>query len=167
MAEQGISRISGTIVTNISRVSGSTLASIWSVSGEQRQASLFSTLQNTNWASYTLGSNNASFVAVGSSSSRAQVFFQYDNHSSGDTYDFEFDKTGTTGIRIFEVRISTNPDLFSVSGGGLVDIGAQSGLLKPSITASTTNSTIYIGFYKGNSTSTDTLTIDNLLVTKS
>ena len=36
MAEQGISRISGTIVTNISRVSGSTLASIWSVSGEQK-----------------------------------------------------------------------------------------------------------------------------------
>lgn len=168
MAEtQGISKISGTIVSNISRVSGSILTNIWSIEQTQRQASLFQTLLNTNWASYSQGANSASFQAVGSSSGRAQVYFQYDNHTSGDTYDFSFIKTGTTGGRIMELRISEDADLVDLTGGGVVDVGALSGSQSLSISASTTNSTIYIGFLKANGASTASLEIQNLIVTKS
>ena len=163
----GIAKINGVAIANVGKEAGVSKANIWSVAGEQRQASIFRTLTNTNWASYTQGKNSASFVAVGSSSARAQVYFQYDNHSSGDTYNFSFRKTGTQGGRVMELRISENADLLSFTGGGAVDLGALSGSLTQSITASSTNSRIYIGFLKSNSASTDTLDISNLIVTKS
>jgi hypothetical protein len=163
----GISKINGVAIGNVAKASGVLKANVWSVGGEQRQASLFRALQNSNWASYTAGKNSASFVAVGSSSSRAQVYFQYDNHSSGDTYNFSFTKTGTQGGRIMELRISQNADLLNTSGGGAVDLGTISGSTTQSISASTTNSTIYIGFLKSNTASTETLDIQNLIVTKS
>lgn len=164
---EGISKVNGIAIGNIGKITGITKADIWSLSGEQRQASLFRTLTNNNWGDYTPGKNSASFTAKGANGIRGEVYFQYDNHSSGDTYNFSFDKTGTTAIRIFELRISTASDLLNLSGGGITDVGPLSGANSFSITATTSNSTIYIGFLKSSTFSTDTLVIDNLIVTKS
>lgn len=164
---EGISKINGVAIGNVAKASGITKADIWSLSGEQRQASLFRTLTNNGWAAYAPRKNSASFSATGANGSRAEVYFQYDNHSSGDTYNFTFNKSLTQSIRIFELRVSTASNLLNLSGGGITDVGPLSGANSLSITATTSNSTIYIGFLKSNTASTDTLIIDNLIVTKS
>ena len=66
-----------------------------------------------------------------------------------------------------EVRISEVSSLVTITGGGAVDIGALSGAVSTSITASSTNSTIYIGFRKVNGSNTTNLDIGNFRVTKS
>ena len=163
----GISKINGIAVGNIAKITGRTKADVFNISSTPRESNLYQALINDSWATYTQGVNYASFVAVGDSSGAAEVYFQYDSHSSGDTYNFTFNKTGTTGSRIFELRISEDSGLNSTTGGGSFDVGASTGAVSTSITASSTNSTIYIGFKKTSGTSTDTLTINNFRVTKS
>ena len=93
MAEtQGIAKINGVAIANVAKDGGVAKANIWSIGNTQRQASLFRVLLNQNWGSYTAGKNSASFSATGSGSSSAQAYFQYDNHSSGDIYNFSFNK---------------------------------------------------------------------------
>jgi len=156
---RGISRYLGLANIYVENVNGVAKGNIWSVSGEQKEASLFRELTNADWASYTQGVNSATFVAVGSSSSNASVYFEVNGHTAGDIYDFKFDKTGTQATRIFSIRISTNSALTTDLRAN--DIGADSGATARSITYNETNSTIYIGFYKDNSGSTATLDITN------
>tara|TARA_R100000005_G_C4993005_1_gene200145 strand:+ start:1639 stop:2142 length:504 start_codon:yes stop_codon:yes gene_type:complete len=162
---QGISKVSGVNITNIAKIGSITKDNIWSVSGEQRIPSLFKTLQNSDWASYTAGVNSASFVAVGSSSSRAFVYFQYDGHTNGDTYKFNFDKTGTSAFRTMACSISRDAT-FATDTSNL-DISLDSGSVTKTITYNRgTGSTIYIGLIKDNASSTDTLNISNLTIIK-
>ena len=169
MAEyKGIAKISGLDVSSGSyKVNGRLNSDIWDISSAPRQSNLYKTLTNSSWGSYTQGRNYASFVAVGDSSSTAYVLFAITDHTAGDTYDFEFNKTLTQGARIFELRVSEASNLTSISGGGQVDVGALSGSQSTSITASSSNSTMYIGFIKTSTTSTDTLDIGNFRVSRS
>ena len=161
----GISRVNGVTTANLSRLNTKTLTSIFSVSDTPRQSNLFQVLSNNSWGTYTLGNNYASFVAVASGSSRAQVFFQYDNHITGNTYNFTCNKTGTTGGRVLEFAVSNDSDLLNITGGGIVDVGASSGSISGSVTPTSTNTTMYIGFRMMSISSTDTFTIDNFRVT--
>ena len=170
MAEfTGIGKINGVAIGSIGKINDRAIADVFNVASTPRQSNLFQVLSNNGWSSYTLGNNYASFVAVplGTSGTAGEVFFQYDNHSSGDTYNFTFDKTGTTGARIMELRVSEVSSLASITGGGGVDVGSLSGAVSTSISASTTNSTIYIGFRKVNPLNTTDLNIGNFRVTKS
>ena len=171
MAEyKGITKISGLDVSSASyKVNDRLNSDIWDISSTPRESNLFQVLSQNGWTSYTLGNNYASFLAVpiGSVTSAGEVYFLYENYTSGDNYNFTFNKTGTTGARIMEVRISEVSSLVTITGGGAVDIGALSGAVSTSITASSTNSTIYIGFRKVNGSNTTNLDIGNFRVTKS
>ena len=163
----GIGKVNGVAIGNIAKISGRAKADIFNISSAPRQSNIFVVLSNDgNWASYTAGKNYASFVAVGQSGG-ATVFFAASSHSSGDTYNFTFDKTGTQGGRIFELRVSQLSNLTTTTGGGAFDVGSSDGAVSTSITASSSNTTIYIGFRKVSSASTDTLNISNFRVTKS
>ena len=164
---QGIKSVSGVSIGNIAKVGSVTKANIWSLSGEQREASLFKALQNADWASYTAGKNSASFVAVGQSGARAYVFFQYDGHTSGDSYQFDFIKTGTQSDgRIMSCAAATNTDF--TTDARKIAIGTDSGVTTKSILnySQAASGTIYLGVIKDNAASTDTLDIANLLITK-
>ena len=162
----GIGKINGVAISGIGKITGRTKADVWSISSTPRESNLFSVLTNTGWGSFTEGNNYASFVAD-STSSGGVVYFQVDNHTSGDTYNFTFDKVGTTASRIFELRISTTASLLSTTGGGSYDAGIVSGSISTSITASSTNTTLYIGFRQVGGTGANTFTINNLVVSRS
>ena len=164
---EGISKVNGVAIGNIAKIGGRAKADVFNVSSTPRQSNLYRVLSNDgNWGSYTAGKNYASFVAVGQSGG-STVFFAYGSHSAGDTYNFTFTKTGTFGARIVELRVSEVDTLLSTTGGGSFDVGSSSGSVSTSITASSSNTTLYIGFRKVSTASTDTLDIGNFIVTKS
>lgn len=160
----GIGKINGVAIGGIGKINGRTIADVWDVSNTPRQANLFKDLTNSGWDSFTEGNNYASFVAVGTSAG-GLAFFAVSNHTSGDTYNFTFDKVGTTGARVFELRISENANLLSTTGGGSYDAGVVSGSISTSITASSTNTTLYIGFRQTGGSAT--FTINNFIVSRS
>jgi len=157
----GIGKINGVAIGSVAKFGGVAKASIWSIGGEQREASIFRVLTPNGLGSYTAGKNSGSFVAV--AGAEGQVYFQYDNHSSGDTYNFSYTKTGTVAARKMDIRIATDSVLNANKTA--VDIGALNGAITSSSTYSNAASTIYIGFWVG--VSAGTLTIDNFIVTKS
>ena len=164
----GIGKINGVAIANIGKLSGKAKADVFDVSSTPRQTNLYKTLTNSaGWLSYTQGVNYASFVAVGQSGSNQTVLFADTNHSAGDTYNFTFNKTGTFGNRIVELRVSQVDTLANTTGGGAFDVGSSSGAVSTSISTTSTNTTMYIGFIKANFASTDTLDIGNFIVTKS
>jgi len=162
----GIGKINGVAIASISKMTGIAKADVWDISSTPRQSNLYQALTDVDWGSYTQGVNYASFVGVGTTTA-AYVQFTITDHTAGDTYNFTFVKTGTQGARIFELRVSEVSGLATITGGGGSDVGAQSGSLSTSITASSTNSTLYIGFRKAAPSSTDTLDIGNFRVTRS
>ena len=94
------------------------------------------------------------------------VYFQYDNHTSGDTYTWDFIKNATGG-KIYACAISTSntfPASSQTSLSGFTSAAAGSQNISRTITFTT--STIYIGFLL-TTTSTDTLEVQDLIVTKS
>ena len=162
----GISKINGVAIANVAKDGGVTKANIWSIAGEQRQASLFRVLFNQNWSSYTAGKNSASFSVTGNGTSSGQVYFQYDNHSAGDQYNFAFNKLNTTSSKIFACGLS-EATAFG-SGNNTLNTAMPPGTGAQSVTTSaygSTNSTIYIGINMPNASS-DTLEITDLIVTK-
>jgi len=161
----GISRINGVTTAALSRLNGRTQPQIFQISNAPLESNLFRLLTPNAWGSFSSDTNYASFVAIASGSSKAQAFFQYDNHITGNTYNFTCNKTGTTGGRNFEFAVATDSTLNNIADGGIVDVGASSGSISGSVTASSTNTTIYIGFRMMSTTSTDTYTIDNFRVT--
>ena len=164
----GISKITGVAIGNVAKASGVLKTNVFSVGGEPRQSNLYKTLTDSGgWGSYTQGVNYASFIAVGQNGSNQTVLFTDTNHSAGDTYNFTFTKTGTFLNRIVELRVSQVDTLANISGGGAFDVGSSSGSVSTSISTTSTNTTMYIGFIKANFGSTDTLDIGNFIVTKS
>ena len=112
MAEsRGIASINGVAIANVGKDAGVSKANIWSIGNTQRQFSLFRTLLNSSWASFTQGKNTASFQAVGASGTNDVVYFQYDGHVSGDSYTFDFNKTGTQSSKTFAVSVARNTGL--------------------------------------------------------
>lgn len=163
---QGIGKINGVAIGNIAKEAGVAKANIWSIGGTQRQTSLFRTLLNSSWASFTQGKNSASFTAVGSSGTNAVVYAQYDGHVSGDSYTFTFNKTGTQPARTFAISVARNTGLDVDSQRA--EISNLSGASTQSISNYTlgTGATIYIGIRKDSASSTDTLDITDLVITK-
>ena len=163
---QGIGKINGVAIASIAKEAGVAKANIWSIAGSQRQTSLFTTLLNSSWASFTQGKNSASFTAVGSNGSNAVVYAQYDGHVSGDSYTFSFNKTGTQSTKTFAVGVARNTglDVDSVRA----EISNLSGASTQTISNYTrgTGATIYIGIRKDSASSTDTLDIKDLVITK-
>tara|TARA_B100001093_G_C26643724_1_gene934388 strand:+ start:87 stop:590 length:504 start_codon:yes stop_codon:yes gene_type:complete len=163
---QGVAKINGVAIANVSKDGGVAKANIWSIGSTQRQASLFKTLLNQNWGSYTAGKNSASFSATGSGSSSAQVYFQYDNHSAGDTYTFTFNKQNTTTTKTFACSASQNT-AFDTSGNTQnIPIPTGTGVQSVTNTYAGTNSTIYLAISLVGA-STNTIEINDLIVTKS
>ena len=155
-------------IANVAKDGGVTKANIWSIGNTQRRASLFRTLSFTaNWGSQSIGKNSASFSVTGDGTNSGQaVYFQYDNHTSGDTYTWDFIKNATGG-KIYACAISTSntfPASSQTSLSGFTSAAAGSQNISRTITFTT--STIYIGFLL-TTTSTDTLEVQDLIVTKS
>jgi hypothetical protein len=164
---QGIASINGVAIANVAKEGGVAKANIWSIGNTQRQASLFKVLLNQNWGSYTAGKNSASFSATGSGASSAQVYFQYDNHTAGDTYTFSFNKQNSTTTKTFACAASQNL-AFDTSGSTLnIPIPTGTGVQSVTNTYTGTNSTIYLAISMVGSGSTDTIEINDLIVTKS
>lgn len=162
----GIAKINGVAIGSISKMTGRTKQGVWNISSAPRQENLFKTLIDVDWGSYTQGGNFASFVAVGTTTA-AYVSFAVGGHTSGDTYNFTFDKTGVNTDRTIALRISTDVGLVSIIDGADSNISLNTGAVSTSLSASTSNSNIYIGFRKVSPSYTGTLTIDNLVVTRS
>ena len=161
----GISKINGVAIANIANINGRAKGDVWEVSSAPRQQNLYKSLTDSSWDSFTLGTNYASFVAVGTSAG-GLVYIAVSGHTSGDTYNFKFDKVGTTGARVFELRISENTNLLSTVGGGSFDAGLVSGSQDVNITASSTNTQLYMGFRQTGGSGTNTFTINNLIITR-
>jgi hypothetical protein len=164
---QGIAKINGVAIGNVAKTGGVTKANIWSLSGEQRQASLFRTLQNSGFATYTPGKNSASFSATGSGTSTAQVFFQYDNHVAGNQYNFQFNLNATiAGSKIWACSLSADSSFTTdvvATGFTTNTTGAKTAT---SIAYNVTNSTIYIGIKLTVSSNTSTCDISDLIVSE-
>jgi hypothetical protein len=162
----GIANINGVAIGNIAKMTGLTKQSVWNIASAPRESNLYQSLTTNAWASFTIGVNYASFVAVGASGSNAEAYFTDTNHSAGDTYNFSFIKTGGFGARNVEVRVATNTSLLDITGGGSTDVGAMTGSQSFSISTTSTNTTMYIGFI-GVNVFSGTLDISNFIVTKS
>ena len=162
----GIGKINGVAIGNIAKIGGRAKADVFNISSTPRQTNLYKTLTNVDWGSYTQGVNYASFVAVGTTTA-AYVSFGVTGHTSGDTYDFTFDKTGANTDRTIALRISTDANLGTITGGADNNISLSTGAISLSLSASTSNSTIYIGFRKVSPSAIETLTIGNFIVTRS
>lgn len=167
MAEiQGIAKINGVLIANVAKDAGVAKANIWSIGNIRRQTSLFKSLSNQNWASYSQGVNQGSFTATGSSSSTAQVWFQVTGHTSGDTYQFDFTKGNTTPTKVFSCAAS-NSTAFDASSNTLnIPIPTGTGVQSVSVTYADTNSTIFLSISKVLQSSTESITIENLVVTR-
>ena len=161
----GISKINGVAIGNVAKTGGVTKANIWSLSGEQRQASLFRTLQNADWGSYTPGKNSASFTAVGNNS-RAFVYFENTAHSRGQVYNFSFTKDSTDGGKTWACVVSSNATFNATGQTSAVAIPTAAGATSLSVTASVTpNGTAYIGIVMDTASSTDSIQVTDLIVT--
>ena len=169
MAEtQGIAKINGVAIANVAKDGGVAKANIWSIGNTQRRASLFRTLTTTgNWGTYTAGKNSASFSATGDGTNASQaVYFQYDNHSAGDTYTWDFTKNATSG-KVYACVVAQSNTFPADSTTSLTGFtSASAGSQNISRTINFTTSTIYIGFLL-TVVSTDTLEVKDLIVTKS
>ena len=164
---RGIAKISGVPVATISKDSGVAKDNIWSFNGEQREASLFSTLTNTGWASYTQGKNSASFTAVGSSSGRGLVYFANPNHTQGDVYNYNFTKDATDGGKTWSLAVSSNATFDAIGELNGVALTTSAGVVNASVIASNIpTGTAYIGIIKAKPTSTDSIQVTNLIVTR-
>jgi len=162
---QGISKISGVVIGNIAKEAGVTKANIWSVAGEQRQPSLFRSLINSGWASYSQGKNSASFQVVGSASGRGFVYFANPNHTIGQTYNFTFTKDATDAGKIWSLMISSNTTFDATGESTAVSISSSAGTVNSSVTSNNTpTGNAYIGIVKDNATSTDSITVTDLIV---
>lgn len=163
---QGISKISGVAIGNIAKEAGVAKANIWSIAGEQRQPSLFRSLINSGWASYSQGKNSASFQAVGSASGRGFVYFANPNHTIGQTYNFNFTKDATDAGKVWSLMISSNTTFDAVGQVSAVGISPSAGTVNGNLLAnSTPTGTAYIGIVKSSATSTDSITVTDLIVT--
>tara|TARA_Y100000385_G_C12996519_1_gene595196 strand:+ start:569 stop:1072 length:504 start_codon:yes stop_codon:yes gene_type:complete len=162
---QGISKISGVGIANVAKEAGVAKANIWSIAGEQRQASLFRSLINSGWASYSQGKNSASFQAVGSSSGKGYVYFANANHTIGQTYNFNFAKDATDAGKVWTLAVSSNATFDAVgelNGGALT---SSAGAVNVSLVATNVpTGTAYIGINKSDDTSTDSITVTDLIV---
>ena len=168
MAEtQGIAKINGVAIANVAKDGGVAKANIWSIGNTQRQFSLFRTLTTTaNWGTYTAGKNSASFSATGDGTNASQaVYFQYDNHSAGDTYTWDFTKNATVG-KTFACVVAESTSFPSDSSTSVSGMTTAAGATTVSRSVNSTSSTVYIGFLLA-SVSTDTLEVTDLIVTKS
>tara|TARA_R100000278_G_C5474878_1_gene165944 strand:+ start:1436 stop:1939 length:504 start_codon:yes stop_codon:yes gene_type:complete len=163
---RGIASINGVAIANVAKDGGVTKANIWSISGEQRQASLFRSLINSGWASYTQGKNSASFTAVGSSSGKGFVYFSYPNHTIGQTYNFTFTKDATDAGKNWTITISSNNTFDAVGEINGTTLTPSAGAVNVSITANfVPTGTAYIGIIKTSPTSTDSIQVTDLIVT--
>jgi hypothetical protein len=162
---KGIGKINGVAIASIAKITGRAKADVWNVSSTPRESNLYDTLTDSGWGSYTQGVNYASFVAVGTTTN-AYVTFTISNHTAGDTYNFTFDKTGANTDRTIGLRISTESTLNSIVGGGDSNISLDTGAVSTSLSASSSNTTMYIGFRKVSPSYTGTLTINNFVVTR-
>ena len=164
--EFGIASISGVAIANVGKRSDVSKANIWSISNQQRESSLFRTLTNNGWASYTQGKNSASFTAVGSSSGRGFVYFANSNHTQGDTYNFNFTKDATDGGKTWSIAISSNTTFDAIGQLNGASLTSSAGVVNTSITATNVpTGTAYIGITKASATSTDSIQVTNLIVT--
>tara|TARA_R110002012_G_scaffold76453_1_gene192939 strand:- start:273 stop:776 length:504 start_codon:yes stop_codon:yes gene_type:complete len=161
----GISKINGVVISNIAKTSGTLKANIWSLSGEQRQPSLFRSLINSGWASYSQGKNSASFTAVGSSSGRGFVYFANPNHTIGQTYNFNFTKDATDAGKTWTLAVSSNVTFDALGQLNGVALTSSAGAVNVSLVATNVpTGTAYIGINKANATSTDSITVTDLIV---
>ena len=161
---RGIRAINGVMIGNVAKTSGVTKANVWSLSGEQRQPSLFRTLLNSGWGSYTAGKNSASFTAV-SNNSRAFVYFENTAHARGQTYNFTFTKDATDGGKTWACIVSANATFNSGGTTNAVAMPTAAGATSVSVTASLVpNGTAYIGIVMDVATSTDSIQVTDLIV---
>ena len=164
--EFGIASISGVAIANVGKRSAVSKANMWSTSGQQRQASLFRSLINSGWASYSQGKNSASFQAVGSASSKGFVYFSNPNHTIGQTYNFTFTKDATDAGKIWTITISSNDTFDAVGELNGASLTPSAGAVNVSITANfVPTGTAYIGIIKASPTSTDSIQVTDLIVT--
>ena len=162
---QGIAKINGVAIGNVAKTGGVTKANIWSLSGEQRQASLFRTLQNANFGTYTPGKNSASFSATGSGTSRAEAFFQYDNHVAGNQYNFQFNLNATiAGSKIWACSVAANSSFTTDVISTAFTTNTTGAKNVTSVAYNVTNSTIFIGVILTVSSNTSTCDISDLIV---
>lgn len=166
MAEsRGIASINGVAIANVGKDGGVSKANIWSIGNIQRQASLFKTLQNQNWGTFTQGKNSASFEGVASGSSSAQTYFQYDSHSAGNTYRFTFNKANSTTTKTFACSASENL-AFDTSGNTLnIPIPTGTGSQSVDVTYTSSSSTIYLAVsLVGIASASNSIVVQDLLV---
>ena len=168
MAEtQGIAKINGVAIANVAKDGGVAKANIWSIGNTQRRASLFRTLSFTaNWGSQSIGKNSASFSVTGDGTNASQaVYFQYDNHSAGDTYTWDFTKNATVG-KNYACVVAESTSFPADSTTSLSGMPTAAGAASVSRSINFTTSTVYIGIFLGSAV-TDTIDVTDLIVTKS
>ncbi len=163
--EFGIASISGVAIANVGKRSAVSKANMWSTSGQQRQASLFKTLSNQNWSSYTQGKNSASFSVATANGVACAVYFSVANHTQGTTYNLNFTKSATIGGKSWSIVASVST-AFGGSGTNNTAMPTASGVANVNlITSLVPSGTIYIGIVFNAASGSDTLTVSDLVVT--
>ena len=160
----GIANISGTSIANLENRSGTSKANIWDINGEQRQSSLFRTLSDAGWATYTAGKNAASFTATSALGVVGISMFPYADNDGRKTYNFSFNKNVGTNRDEWVIAASLSstfnpPFLATTSIDG-------SGNITASISVTNRTQSIYLGILSSNR-NTQTASISNLIVTAS
>lgn len=166
MAEEfGIASISGVPIANVASKNGVAKSNIWSTSGQQRQASLFKSLSNQNWGSYTQGKNSASFSVATANGAVCAVYFSVANHTQGTTYNLNFTKSATISGKAWlcSASVSTN---FGGSGTNATALPSAAGATSVNVATNLVPSgTIYIGIVFNSPSASDTLEVRDLIAT--
>lgn len=163
--EFGIASISGVAIANVGKRSAVTKSNIWSTSGQQRQASLFKSLSNQNWTSYTQGKNSASFSVASANGAVCAVYFSVANHTQGTTYNLNFTKTATISGKSWGIVASVNTN-FGGAGTQGVAMPTAAGVANVNLgTNLVPSGTIYIGIIFNAPSGSDTLQVTDLIVT--
>ena len=162
--EYGIGKLSGVPISSVGKMGIVPKANVWSRNGEQRESSLFRTLSDAGWATYTAGKNAASFTATSASGVLGIAMFTYTQNDGRKTYTFTFNKNAATSAGAWIIAASTTPDFSNI----LIPTSSidGSGNITASIPVKDRTERIYLGIISSPS-NTQTASISNLIVTAS
>ena len=157
----GIASISGCPIANVGKRSNVVKSNIWSISEQQRQSSLFRSLNNAGTRIYEQGKNSASFKVQGEG---ARVYFLFDGNRVNTDYTFSFVVSGITrngwtcalsSTTAFE-NDTINATPFNTNGNQTIVVNSRS---------SYTNRNLYIGIWNlSTGGNRDEIIVSNLLV---
>tara|TARA_B110000908_G_C10069506_1_gene364428 strand:- start:216 stop:713 length:498 start_codon:yes stop_codon:yes gene_type:complete len=159
--ERGIGSINGISIANIGKIGVVEKANMWSKCGQQEQASLFRSLLNGGWQTYSQGKNNASFTCTSENNrTSGRTYFQYIGNNGRMRYEFTFNKSSGTNRGEWLVAASLYSDFRTLIGSSAID---GSGNITASFVVSDSTSAIYLGIVSS-PTNSQSSSINNLIV---